>query len=272
MAGSGQSQIAGKAAEVVERLGRIILSEDFGNTEWHRTNFAAHCSRYQHDLATVMGLAMPAFPLLELGSAPGHFTAALRLAGYQVSGVDLEPTRIRAFCGRFDLTIAACDIEREPLPYPDGSFALAVLAETYEHLRWDPFFALSEIHRVLKPGGLLLLTTPNLYSAQNIARFLTGRSIADPIVEFGKLRRVGHMGHVREYSARQMRQILAAHGFSVTRHTFHDYSNTSTRRNRIKRVAFMVLPSQFRTFQAIVASTVQGGIRLDPLPEMARTQ
>ena len=271
MAVRKDATVAHRAEVAVDRLAQIILSGQFENDEWHRTNFLAHRQRYRHDLTAVMDLAATDSSILEIGSAPGHFTAALRLVGYKVVGVDLAPERIRDFCDRLDLSIAACDIEREPLPYTDHSFSCAVLAETYEHLRWDPFFVLSEIHRVLKPGGVMLLTTPNLYSVQNIARFLTGRSIADPLREFGKLRGTGHMGHVREYSAGQMRAILAAHGFIVQRHTFHDHSDTSGRRGRLKALVFRLAPRRFRTFQSIVASRSANGPRLSPLPASART-
>lgn len=268
----GTDAVGAKAAEALDRVARAVLEGKLGNDLWHRTNFLAHRNRYLHDLTIVMGLVAADTRILEIGSAPGHFTAALRLAGFEVMGVDLAPERIRDLCDRFGLSIAACDVEREPLPYPDHSFACVVCAETYEHLRWDPFFVLSEIHRVLKHGGLLLLTTPNLYSVQNIARFLTGRSIADPLLEFGKLRSLGHMGHIREYSGAQMRRILASHGFVVQRHSFHDYSDGSTRRGRAKMLIFSLTPRRFRTFQSIVASRSADGPHLSPLPGSARVQ
>jgi hypothetical protein len=69
-----------------------------------------------------------------------------------------------------------------------------MLCDTFEHLRIDPAFVLSEINRVLAPGAALVLTTPNVYSLPSLGRFLLGRSIADPLTEFGKLRNLGHMG------------------------------------------------------------------------------
>ena len=70
----------------------------------------------------------------------------------------------------------------------------------------DPFFALEEMRRVLQPDGLLYLTTPNLYRLGNVVSFALGRGLAfDPIREYGKLRTVGHMGHVREYTASEIR-------------------------------------------------------------------
>jgi SAM-dependent methyltransferase len=251
--------------DVLDRIARAIAGGRFREDAWHRANFVAHAARYAHDLDLVKQVAAPGSRVLEVGSAPGHFTAALRLAGYDVAGVDLAPDRVQDLFAQFDLVVAACDIERDRLPFSDAAFACVVCAETFEHLRWDPFFALSEMNRVLQPGGTLLLSTPNLYSIQNIARFLTGRSIADPLQEYGKLRSVGHMGHVREYSAAQMRRILAAHGFSVTHLTCDHFHFPPTRRGQIVRAVFALTPRRFRTFLSIVATKSGAGPRLAPL-------
>ncbi len=108
-------------------------------------------------------------------------TALLKLAGYATVGVDIDPERVGDLIRRFDLDVRRCDIERSPLPFDDERFACVMLCDTFEHLRIDPAFVLSEINRVMVPGGALLLTTPNVYSLPNLARFLLGRSIADPL-------------------------------------------------------------------------------------------
>ena len=252
--------------EIFDRLRAEIEQAPLAHQDWHRTNLERHRDRYIADLEALAVVAPAGSAVLELGAAPCHFTAALAKAGYAVTAVDLDPRRIADFATRLGLEIVECDIESEPLPFTDGRFRYVVCAETYEHLRRDPFFALSEINRVMASGGLLLLSTPNLYSAQNIARFLTGRSIADPLSEFGKLRTIGHMGHVREYSNREMRRILAAHGFDVIGTRFGHYYYPPTRRGRAARLAFALLPRRCRTFQSIVARKERPGPGLRPLP------
>ena len=71
-------------------------------------------------------------------------------------GVDLEPERIRQFVEQLGLDVRPCDIERAALPFGDDSFACAMLCETFEHLRIDPAFVLSELNRVMRPGAALL--------------------------------------------------------------------------------------------------------------------
>src|SRR5439155_563742 len=115
--------------------------------------------------------------ILEVGSAPAYFTALLKAAGYTVVGIDLDPSRVDEMVAIFALDIRRCDVERDTLPFPNDHFACVVFMEILEHLRVDPLFALAEVNRVLRPGGRLVLTTPNFYSAQNIARFALGRGV-----------------------------------------------------------------------------------------------
>ncbi len=107
--------------------------------------------------------------ILELGSAPCHLTAVLKLSGYNVIGIDLEPARAQFIIDRFGLDVRQCDIERQPLPFDNERFDCVVFAEVFEHLRIDPLFVLSEINRVMRMGGRLFFTTPNLYSAQRLS-------------------------------------------------------------------------------------------------------
>lgn len=249
----------------LDRVGRALWTTPFANAQWHRANFLPHRNRYAFDLETLAAIAPRGARIADLGCAPGHFLAAARLLGHDCVGVDLAPDRIGDFARHFDLEVKRCDIEREPLPFGDESLDVAVLAETFEHLRFDPLYALSQINRVLKPGGRLLFSTPNLHSIQNIGRFLTGRSISDPLTEFGKLRGIGHMGHVREYSTREIRRLLNAYGFAIETLRYRHFHFPPTARGRLARVAFAILPQRFRTFQTMVCIKTGNAPRLSPL-------
>jgi SAM-dependent methyltransferase len=185
-------------------------------------NLYNHEQRYLSDLKLIAALT-PVSDILEIGSAPCHMTALLKMSGYSIVGVDIDPDRVGDFIREIDLDVRRCDIERSALPFEDESFSCALLCETFEHLRMDPAFVLSEINRVLVHGAPLVLTTPNVYSLPSLGRFLLGRSIADPFEEFGKLRAIGHMGHVREYSAREVARFLEASGFAVQSIDFRYY-------------------------------------------------
>src|SRR5215475_1559192 len=179
------------------------------------TYFTLLAPNYVDDLIRIEGLHRGG-ALLEIGGYPFYFSMCLLKLGVDLTTVDLAPQRASELIRECSLRVVACDIEREALPFSDHSFATIALCATFEHLRVDPLFALEEMRRVLQPGGVLYLTTPNLYRLRNMATFALGRGLAfDPINEYGKLRTVGHMGHVREYTASEIRRFLIGAGFAT---------------------------------------------------------
>jgi SAM-dependent methyltransferase len=95
---------------------------------------------------------------LDLGCGDGALTAELdaaELTAADVSGVALERARRRVAP---EARLAELEPDG-PLPFGDGEFELVVCAETIEHVR-DVQLLLSEVRRVLRPGGTLALTTP----------------------------------------------------------------------------------------------------------------
>lgn len=105
------------------------------------------------------------------------------------------------------------DVERERFPFPDAHFDVALCCELIEHLTADPLHMLIELNRVLKWGGLLILTTPNIASAFSIGKALAGNS---PYV-YGEYVPKSHGDrHSREYAPSEIKTALNAAGFKVT--------------------------------------------------------
>jgi SAM-dependent methyltransferase len=68
-------------------------------------------------------------------------------------------------------SVSQLDLNAQPLPYPDESFDLVTCSEVLEHV--ENFRAvLREIRRVLKPGGLMVITTPNVLNMKSRLRYL----------------------------------------------------------------------------------------------------
>ena len=106
--------------------------------------------------------------------------------------------------------------------FPDESFNLVLLGEVFEHILNQPAGLLKGIHRILRPDGLLLLTTPNPSTLANALRLLQDRYIlwGTPVflketkIEGGKIIDRGDI-HYREYPAWVVRNLLSEVGFRV---------------------------------------------------------
>ena len=70
-----------------------------------------------------------------------------------------------------DVPVTQLDLNTHPLPYPDASFDLVTCSEVLEHVE-NYRAVLREIRRVLKPGGLMVITTPNVLNMKSRLRYL----------------------------------------------------------------------------------------------------
>jgi glycosyltransferase involved in cell wall biosynthesis/SAM-dependent methyltransferase len=117
---------------------------------------------------------------------------------------------------KFTCEIDLFNAELDSFPYENEHFKVVLCCELLEHLPNDPMHMMSEIHRILKPGGSLVLTTPNIASARSIAAVLQG---FHPQLFSTYLRpKDGETDarHHREYTTAEIRQLLENSGFEVT--------------------------------------------------------
>jgi SAM-dependent methyltransferase len=157
--------------------------------------------------------------VLEYGAVPLLMTASLASLGYRVSALDVGPERFAGAISDLDLEVVRCDVETEAVPFPDESFEAILFNELFEHLRIDPIHTLKEAHRVLGPGGSLLLSSPNLRSFRGLRNLILhnqGHAVSGGVYrQYEKLATLGHMGHVREYTTREVTDFLGQVGFRV---------------------------------------------------------
>jgi 2-polyprenyl-3-methyl-5-hydroxy-6-metoxy-1,4-benzoquinol methylase len=199
--------------EEPDRLRRAI----FG-TDQEPAVGTEHLERYRSTLAEIPP-ADPGDRLLDVGALP----ALLRLLqvpdlwGYEVRGcnklAEPETTRFPAADSFPETTVEIdpVDVETEPLPYPSESFDVVTCLEVLEHLGRDPVHLLWEANRVLKDGGILVVTTPNIVSARSVRAVLTGYH---PQLWSTFPKTGGHDRHNREYTPREIRWMLQETGFS----------------------------------------------------------
>lgn len=112
----------------------------------------------------------------------------------------------------YGFVIGKCDVEKEPLKYPDAHFDLVTCFEVIEHLRHDPMFMLLEIHRVLRGDGTLVLSTPNASCWDSLARVA---GLESPFMFSSYMADLSGIGHTKEYSVNELRQLLENAGFTI---------------------------------------------------------
>jgi SAM-dependent methyltransferase len=120
--------------------------------------------------------------LLDVPAGTGALAARLTKMGFSVSCCDINPSLFSVQ----DVEIKKGDLNQF-LPYPSGSFDFITCIEGLEHLE-NPFNAVREFYRILKPGGKLFLSLPNYLNIERRLRFLiTGLFSKIPSPErFGK--------------------------------------------------------------------------------------
>lgn len=92
----------------------------------------------------------------------GDFEQKLKTKTFSAAGYSVEST------------IVDLQLENELFPIYEPRFDLVMLCEVIEHMDIDPMFCLSEINRITKLGGKLLITTPNICSARNVRKICAG--------------------------------------------------------------------------------------------------
>jgi len=97
---------------------------------------------------------------LEIGCGSGWYLAFLRNLGWQVQGVEVAPALAAYARDELKIDVRTGAAETALAAFPDDSFDVVAMWHVLEHLS-DPSGVLSQIHRILKPGGRLMVELPN---------------------------------------------------------------------------------------------------------------
>jgi 2-polyprenyl-3-methyl-5-hydroxy-6-metoxy-1,4-benzoquinol methylase len=142
--------------------------------------------------------------VLDVGCGEGRFAAALVAAGAQVTAIDVaeEPLRrAREIGAELELALVA---DGGPWPLPDASFDVVWAGEVIEHVA-DTTAWLSELRRVLRSGGRLVLSTPANGSVSLLAAALSRRAFARRFDPRGE--------HLRFYNGATLTRLIEDFGF-----------------------------------------------------------
>jgi 2-polyprenyl-3-methyl-5-hydroxy-6-metoxy-1,4-benzoquinol methylase len=234
-----------------------VLSDDLGNSIWQSTKqllallptytperpsaytgnsasfgpyFRQTALRVYHLVDSVRRYGQHGGTVLEVGSRFGNFAYPLSRLGYRVTALD----RYREYGGALSafkrlmqdsgVTIVETDSATEvAITEALGQFDIVIAMAVIEHVPHTPRHFLTMLFNRTRPGGLLALDTPNIARYWNRKRMQCGKSIHQDIAyQFHSA--VPFPGHHREYTADEMRWMLAQTGCRRVRIRMFDYN------------------------------------------------
>ncbi|HMS62041.1 MAG TPA: class I SAM-dependent methyltransferase [Solirubrobacteraceae bacterium] len=143
--------------------------------------------------------------VLDLGCGDGAFAAALTGAGAVVTAVDVSGEAVRRARRRAPGAQVELVAEGGELPFAEDAFDLVWCGETLEHVA-DVAGLLAEVRRVLRWGGTLLVTTPNVPRLGVAVEALRGRPLEERLDP--------RADHLRFFTARTLAGVLRDAGFA----------------------------------------------------------
>lgn len=150
--------------------------------------------------------------ILEVGCNDGYMGEILLKENNDVYGIDIVKKKLELASKR-GLKVKECDIEKKPFPYPSDYFDIVILGDVIEHI-FDTDGLLEKCKRVLKKGGKLIITTPNVASLARRIMLLLG---INPFLEFSSklqpLKGYPAVGHIRYYTSNTLKHQLTHHDF-----------------------------------------------------------
>ena len=152
--------------------------------------------------------------VLDVGCNDGFIGEMLIKKQNKVFGLDIVKNNLEIAESR-GLIVKNVNVEKEKLPFKNNYFDVVILGDIIEHV-FDTDRLLREARRILKTGGKLIVTTPNIASLGRRIMLLFGIS---PFIEYsvGMLtNNTPSVGHIRYYTVGTLRKQLDYNGFKVT--------------------------------------------------------
>ncbi|MCU1625046.1 MAG: hypothetical protein JWL79_3891 [Frankiales bacterium] len=179
--------------------------------------FNTHRRRFELTARRITEEAPRGARILDVGSHYLHMAGTLRLLGYEVVALDVpvfhELPFVRERAEALGITPAPMQRieEGDFLPDEESAFDLVVFCEIMEHITFNPCKFWGAIHRLLKPGGKIFITTPNSLQLMSVfsvlRRILTFEGVGIDVPTIFNTVTYGH--HWKEYSRREIREYFA---------------------------------------------------------------
>jgi 2-polyprenyl-3-methyl-5-hydroxy-6-metoxy-1,4-benzoquinol methylase len=145
------------------RHGRFLAKHGAGQI-WNWESPAGKL-RWARRVKMMGGHLTPGMTVLELGCGTGHFTRELAYSCAQIVAIDVSPDLLEIAKAQHSAPNVRYEIQNAyAMTYTDGTFDSAIGSSVLHHLEIEA--ALREIHRVLKLGGTIYFTEPNMLNPQ----------------------------------------------------------------------------------------------------------
>ena len=196
--------------------------------------------------------------LLDIGCGPMEKTAIFSQLGFSCFSVDdlQDPwhrkddnvTKILQFANKFGIDFHLQSRGDYSIPFEKRSFDIVTSIEVIEHLHASPKAFIEHAGEYLKPGGIIVFTTPNSVNLRKRLSVLLGKTNYPPIKQFyfsGKTWR----GHVREYTLDELAWCLEEAGFQVVlKNTNEHFAHEKLR--GFSKFAYLTLGSMNKHFRS----------------------
>jgi len=169
--------------------------------------------------------------MLDVGAQFGSLAVYAVKLGCHAAAVDYGPTTkvFQKVVADHGVDYQECDVGAEPLPFSDNQFDFVTYTDVIEHHPFSPKRVLREIHRVLVPGGRVIVVTPNHATLYNRVKLIFGGSVNDDFDYFFDMcaeERI-YEGHHREYTRAELTAALRRTQFQVRECRVFDQDLTS---------------------------------------------
>jgi SAM-dependent methyltransferase len=181
------------------------------------------------EMLAVQGVLQPGKHLVDLGAGLSIFGPMARALGLEVTLVDdfgggggvitgqraADIKVLGLFREQLGIRIIEENFVEQPIPLADASVDVVTCFHSLEHWHNSPKRLFKEIKRMMRPGGVLVLVTPNAVNLRKRAYVLLGRNNFPDLCTWYEDGDPVWRGHVREPIIRDLRQLMEWNGFNI---------------------------------------------------------
>ncbi len=213
-------------AEIDAEISAIIAKREDQYTKFHQLRFFDQLRAIRAIRAKRFG-SLAEINVLDIGvmAVSGMYQEAVD--GLRLDTCDHPRRNEHAASQKVLSEFYPIDLETEALhqKFPElvGKYHAILFCEVLEHLKISPTEILGDLKRLLVPGGMIYLTTPNGMGYGSFLAYFEGRS---PVAKYSRTNRASHLEnfiHVREYTMREMVEHVEAAGLKIRNRAFREF-------------------------------------------------